>query len=57
MLLGVLCIALCKREGLQRSELSVASTPAAAGVRAHSETRLRWPWGGVLGSYGTYAAR
>ena len=46
-----------KQQQLGWPGLSAASTSAAAGVRAHSETRLRWPWGGVLGSYGTCAAR
>ena len=45
------------REAARWPELSTASTSAAAGVRAHSGTGLRWPWSGVLSSYGTYAAR
>ena len=46
-----------KQQQLGWPGLCAASTSAAAGVRAHSGTGLRWPWSGVLSSYGTYAAR
>ena len=46
-----------KQQQLGWPGLCAASTLAAAGVRAHSGTGLRWPWSGVLSSYGTYAAR
>ena len=46
-----------KRQQLGWPRLSAASTSAAAGVRAHSGAGLRWPWSGVLSSYGSYAAR